>query len=370
MTKDANLKKVARRHAQETGQRYTDALANLEGVRARVGWRRWSDDGRSAVLHEAIAERLLAHLRDRYGIDAVAATKVSSHNDHVFRVDRRDGDPWIARVFPADRPPAGVEGDAAVLGFLERVGFPAERLAVPDATSAVDGSSVLVTQFVNGRPLPEAVGADDIRRFTVMADLLGRLHSLPLDDSVGRPGGASGEDPSREGSARQDVLASLTFLDAFEAKVSVADRSAFDDLRRRVHAADDGDGLPEATVHGNLLHAPDHVILREREPVVIQWKASGRGRRLADFAYLMWGAGRARLDPDWIETVVRAYRAHVELTDEEVERLEGVMYLRPLYLVCFGYGSGQRASPDRRDEEWWQHIPATAAATRAALRRQ
>jgi Ser/Thr protein kinase RdoA (MazF antagonist) len=249
------------------------------------------------------------------------------------------------------------------------VRFPAERLAVPDATSAFDGSSVLVTQFVLGRPLTEAVGADDIRRFTVMADLLGRLHALPLDESAGRPGGASGEDPSREGSPGQDLLASLTFLDAFEAKVSIGDRTAFDGLRRQVRAADDGSGLPQATVHGNLLHAPDHVIMNERQPVAIQWKASGRGPRLADFAYLMWGAGRARLDAEWIDTIVRAYRAHVELTDEELERLEGVMYVRPLYLVCFGYGSGQRASPDRRDEEWWHHVPATAAATRAAFRR-
>lgn len=34
MTKDANLKKVARRHALETGQRYTEARADLEGLRA------------------------------------------------------------------------------------------------------------------------------------------------------------------------------------------------------------------------------------------------------------------------------------------------------------------------------------------------
>ena len=84
MTKDANLKKVARRHALETGQRYTEARADLEGLRARVGWRRWSDDGRSLALHEPIAERLLAHLRDSCGVEPVTVSKISSHNDHVF----------------------------------------------------------------------------------------------------------------------------------------------------------------------------------------------------------------------------------------------------------------------------------------------
>ena len=42
-------------------------------------------------------------------------------------------------------------------------------------------------------------------------DLLGRLHALVPDDSVSRPGGASGDDPSREGSPRQDLVAALSF---------------------------------------------------------------------------------------------------------------------------------------------------------------
>ena len=87
MTKDASFKKVVRRHAEETGQRYTEALTDLEGLRARMH-------------HEPVPERLLAHLRDRYGIDPVAATKLSVHKTYVFRIDRKDGDPWVARAFP------------------------------------------------------------------------------------------------------------------------------------------------------------------------------------------------------------------------------------------------------------------------------
>lgn len=99
MTKRSSFKKVVRRHAQETGQRYTKALADLEGVEDRL-------------FHQPSPERLLAHLRDLYGIDATAARKTSQHNDHVFRVDRNNGDPWIVRVHPPARPRAGVEGDA------------------------------------------------------------------------------------------------------------------------------------------------------------------------------------------------------------------------------------------------------------------
>ena len=76
MTKDASFKKVVRRHAEGTGQRYTEALTDLEGLGARMS-------------HEPAAERLLAHLRDRYGIGAVTATKLSVHKTYVFRGSRR-----------------------------------------------------------------------------------------------------------------------------------------------------------------------------------------------------------------------------------------------------------------------------------------
>ena len=228
MTKDASFKKVVRRHAEETGQRYTEALTDLEGLGARM-------------YHEPVPERLLAHLRDRYGIDPVAATKLSVHKTYVFRIDRKDGSPWVARAFPPARPRAGVEGDAAVLGFLERQDYPAERLAADDAVSDFDGSAVLVTRFVEGARLP-----DGAAKFAMMGELLGRLHALPYDDSVSRPGGASGEDPSREGTPRQDLLAALSFLDAVDTKVSAAGRERFERLRDQVRSADDGHGLPEA----------------------------------------------------------------------------------------------------------------------------
>src|SRR5581483_11665046 len=166
MTKDAGFKKVVRRHAEATGQRYTEALTDLEGVGARMN-------------HQPVAERLLAHLRDRYGLDAVAATRLSVHKTYVFRVDRSDGEPWVARAFPPARPRVGVEGDAAILSFLERHGYPAERLAVDEAVSDFNGCPVLVTRFVEGGALP-----DGAEKFAMMGDLLGRLHALPYHDSV------------------------------------------------------------------------------------------------------------------------------------------------------------------------------------------
>ena len=64
MTKHGSFKKVVRRHAQETGQRYTEALADLEGVEERL-------------FHVPSVERLLSHLQDRYRLDTTAVTKAS-----------------------------------------------------------------------------------------------------------------------------------------------------------------------------------------------------------------------------------------------------------------------------------------------------
>jgi Ser/Thr protein kinase RdoA (MazF antagonist) len=358
MTRDASFKKVVRRHAEETGQRYTEALTDLEGLGRRMD-------------HQPDTGRLLVHLRDRHGIDAVAATKLSVHKTYVFRIDRRDGEPWVARAFPPARPRAGVEGDAAILRFLERQDYPAERLAVDDAVSDFDSSAVLVTRFVVGGRLLDGAG-----KFAMMGDLLGRLHALPFDESVSRPGGASGEDPSREGAPRQDLLAALSFLDAMDTKVAAAERERFERLRDRVRSADDGRGLPEGLLHGNLLHAPDHAILSEHGPVAINWKASGRGPRLADLAYLIWGTGSwnpRRPNQERIDAVVDAYRRHLAPTDEELDRLEALMYIRTLYLVCFGYRRAVTGGVKFR--EWGfihpsEYFSATAAAARAAFRRE
>ena len=227
-----------------------------------------------------------------------------------------------------------------------------------------------MTRFVEGVQLP-----DGAAKFTMMGELLGRLHALPYDDSAGRPGGASGEDPSREGTPRQDLMAALSFLDAVDTRVPAAERERFEQLRDQVRSADDGHGLPEGLLHGNLLHAPDHAVLSEQGPVAINWKASGRGPRLADFAYLIWGTGSwnpRRPNREWIDAAVNAYRRHVEPTDDELDRLEAVMYIRTLYLACFGY---RRAVTNGSTFNEWgfieppEYFSSTAAAVRAAFRR-
>jgi Ser/Thr protein kinase RdoA (MazF antagonist) len=359
MTKSAGFKRVVRRHAAETGQRYTEAKMDLEGLEARMH-------------HVPAGDALLTHLRDYYGVDAIKATRLSVNNTYVFRIDRSDGEPWVARQYPPARPRAGAEGDAAILRFLQAQGYPAERLAVEDAVSEFEGSAVLVTQFVEGRPMPGHLGPEE---FTILGDLLGRLHALPPDDAIARPGGAQGLDPAREGAPRQDLQAGLAFLDAVDTKVAASDRPRFEQLRRRVRMADDGQGLPDGLLHGNLLHAQSHAVLSDSGAIAINWMSSGRGPRLADLAWLLWGTGSwgpRRANRECVSAAVAAYRQHIEPTEEELDRLEPVMYIRPLYLVCFGYrralASG-RAFEDFGFIEPSQYFAETAAAAVEGFRR-
>ncbi len=89
----------------------------------------------------------------------------------------------------------------------------------------------------------------------------------------------------------------------------------------------------------------------------------------------MWGTGSwnpRRPNQEWIDAAVNAYRRHIEPTDAELDRLEAVMYIRTLYLACFGY---RRALTNGRTFHEWgfieppEYFSSTAAAVRAAFGR-
>jgi hypothetical protein len=89
----------------------------------------------------------------------------------------------------------------------------------------------------------------------------------------------------------------------------------------------------------------------------------------------LWGTGSwnpRRPNQEWIDAAVSAYRRHVEPADDELARLEAVMYIRTLYLACFGY---RRALTNGAPFNEWgfieppEYFSSTAAAVRAAFRR-
>ena len=176
MTKQGGFKRAVRDHARRTGQRYTQARADLELAETQ------------AFVHDRPFDReaLTTHLQERYGIQITTLASIDDdpktrprgswpgHYPSTLLVSREDGPPWIARIFssPADRV-SRVEGDADILRFLASHDFPAERPAHREPVSVFKGSGVIVTEFVEGgRPDASTIQYE-------LGSLLGRLHSLP-----------------------------------------------------------------------------------------------------------------------------------------------------------------------------------------------
>jgi len=63
---------------------------------------------------------------------SISISEMARLDRSVYRIDGRDGEGWVARAFPADRPVERVQGDAEILQFLDKQGYPSERIATPE----------------------------------------------------------------------------------------------------------------------------------------------------------------------------------------------------------------------------------------------
>ena len=380
MTTQGSFKREVRQRARQHGQRYTEARAELETANRQAFART------RPFEHAALKNHLEAH----YGIRITSLAPIDDdpetrprgswpgHYPWTLLVKRVDGPPWVARIFssPADEV-SRVEGDAEILRFLASHNFPAERVAHDDPVSVLNGNGVIVTEFVEGGRPTDPHGRNEspeVQR--ELGSLLGRLHTLPAaGGAVARDGGSEEHDGGfHVGRPKQDLAAAMSFLVEVEDAVAPEGREGFERLIACVENADDAEGLPEALTHGNY-----HVWAAVGRPgnlVIVGWAGSGRGPRLPALAWLLTTAAEGR--PDFVDEVMRGYREHVQLTDEEIERLPGVLNIRPLWLACLEYREAVRSGHTPIMENGWtpswavdrpEHAERIAAQAIAALRR-
>ncbi|MFZ0216884.1 MAG: MarR family transcriptional regulator, partial [Candidatus Dormiibacterota bacterium] len=250
-------------------------------------------------------EHLPAHLEARYGIRVAQLTELDLG---VFRVDRHDGGPWVARILPATRAIACAVRDAEILRLLAEHDFPAERCAAEDAVSELAGQAVLVTDFVPDVPREQRSEAirklGGVRR---LGELLGQLHTLsPATGAVAQPGGAWHH--LADGGPREELTATAQFLADAAGTAPAGQRARYATLREEVLGFDGGDGLPQALAHpdfvmANVLASPD------RGLVLVDWVGAGRAARIWALAFLLYSQG-AR-DPRRVDAVVAGYRRRV-----------------------------------------------------------
>jgi Ser/Thr protein kinase RdoA (MazF antagonist) len=272
-------------------------------------------------------DALRDHLEAQYGDPVSALERLDAG---VFRVDRREQPSWVARVFPPARPIEDVHADAALLGALERRGFPAERCAHEEPVSTLDECGVLVTEFV-----PAAAPLRPGRPAAILGVLLGRLHAEP---GAGLREGGAWHHLSFAGGPREEIAAASSMLEETLPRVSVRQLSLYDQLRDEVDGADDCHDLPHAFVHPDFVPA-NAIPTPDERLVVVDWTGAGRGPRLWSLGFLLFAAGSR--SPRLIDLVVSRYRRHVTLEPEELTRLAAAIRARPLMLACWAYCAGR-----------------------------
>lgn len=298
-------------------------------------------------------DRLPAHLERSHGITVAGLTELDVG---VFRVDRRDGPAWVARVFPAARPLGTAEDDAAMLGFLAEHDFPAERWAATPAVTVHEDQAVLVTGH-----LPGGTAGPGPRAGRRLGELLGRLHTLPPGDGAPARDGGAWHHLAFAGGPRAELDAMLSLLDAAQAHVPAGQADLYERLRAELEQIDDCHGLPAALTHADFA-AANAIASPDGELTMIDWAGSGRGPRLWTLAYLLWaGAGG---DLAGVEAVMAGYLRHVRPGPGEMARLAAVIPARPLLFGCWAFcvGRGDLTSAAR-------DIPAIRARAEAIAAR-
>jgi Ser/Thr protein kinase RdoA (MazF antagonist) len=359
MPRQGGFKRAVRRRARETGERYTEARAAMD-QRKEEHFPAFGDPSVRPFDHAALKK----HLEDGYETRILAMSPITASGmtySSTLRVQRDNGPDWVARVFssPADTV-SRVEGDAEILRFLASNGFPAERLANDEPVSVLDGSGVIVTEFVEGGRPTDNPTTNTPATWHELASLLGRLHALPgAGGAMARDGGSfTHAGPQHDGvlyigRPERCLAAAMSTLVSVEDKVAPEGREQFEWLRDQVEDADDAEGLSEALTHGN--YNGWAAVGKPGNLVIVGWAGAGRGPRLAALAWLLSTASRG--DPtaaDYINAVVRGYREHVRLTDEELDRLAGVIHMVPLSMACFYYRmSVQTGYTPSGGEGWW-----------------
>lgn len=290
-------------------------------------------------------DTLPAHMEEVYG---VAVSDVTSLDVGVYRLDRADGPPWVARVFIPERTVQRVEGDAELLDFLAERQFPSERTAVHDPVSMLDDQPVLLTEFVEGK-----VPGKSKRTLGLIGDLLGRLHAMSTDGLSDRPGGSLHHVPGFEGLPGQDLQLADALLADISERIPSRRRVAFDQLRAAVAGADDCGDLPQSLVH------PDPVlknmIARRDNPItLVDWAGAGRGPRVVSLAQFL---GVALTTSGWdrskLSTIADAYGAHVKLSPDEIDRIGAAMRIRPMWLAAWNYWTKTVTGKPPKGDEWW-----------------
>lgn len=289
------------------------------------------DDFKEQMYKRSSKECIQEHLEHVYGIHITEMTKLDLG---VFRVDCFDGSSLVARQFPKVRSMEDIKGDADILDFLAKKGFPAERCAFPNAVSSLDGQGILLTNFVHGTKL---MGSPRAHYFLGM--LLSYLHSIEVDSSnIMRKGGAW-HHLSAQGGPREEIEAALSLLKDAEQTVSEKQKSIYEMLFNELMMADDLHDMPQALIHPDFV-LPNMIKVDVRNWVVLDWAGTGLGPRIWSLGFALWAAGYRSIK--CVDAVISGYRKLINLDGDELGRLPAAIGIRPLIFDIWAFCMGRK----------------------------
>jgi Ser/Thr protein kinase RdoA (MazF antagonist) len=316
------------------------------------------DELTARVEQRSGVDRLPAHLASTYGL---RVSRLAELDRGVFRVDRRGGPSWVARLFPAARPVELVHGDAEILRGLEALGFPSERVAATVPVSVLDGQGLLVTEHVPSVPRDQRRAAfRDAGGLAFVGELLARLSALEPPGSA-RDGGAWHH--LADGQPAAEIEAARAMLEDAGRLIGHGDRAAYDVLRAELDGIDDGEGLPIGLIHPDLV-VPNIVASRAGGLVVVDWAGTGRGPRAWALAFLLWSVGHGG-DLRRVDRVVAGYRRHASLDPGEAARLAAIVRARPVVFDVWAFCTGRKTLEEAARDAGGSGARAHAIAERA-----
>jgi len=92
----------------------------------------------------------------------------------------------------------------------------------------------------------------------------------------------------------------------------------------------------------------------DKRVVLIDWTGCGIGPRITCLLQVM-GLCRSRgmWDPVKMQILADAYRTHVDLTGDEIERMADAARLRVLWLAAWNYWMRTLLGKPPKGDEWW-----------------
>ena len=277
----------------------------------------------------SVKEWLPLHLEATYGVGVRDMAPLEPWGpEGAQRVDLENGKSWVARPHGPQRPVEEVRGDAELLRFLEEHDFPAERLAHDEPVSTHGDTSVIVTELLPGKNCRTET---DPKTLHGIADLLGRLHTLPLvEGAVSRPAGGWHHLSQAGGGRDEDVRILLPLLSEATTRLPESEQVACKELAIELESIDLCADLPHCLI--NIDFGGPNIMKHRNKLYGIDWTGAGRGPRIHSLTIF----GMGTMNPRWVDTLVAGYREHVTLEPEELDRLPGAMVLHGLILQAWG----------------------------------